>query len=54
MDLTNTPEEARREVSRALAAELKGDPVTVMMPYTAKRQLVFQHKWVMLVGGKLV
>jgi len=25
-----------------------------MMPYNEKGQLMFQHKWVMLVGGKFV
>ena len=52
LDLTDTPEEARREVTRALEAELEGGPVTGMMPYTEKGQVMFQHMWVMLVGGK--
>jgi ubiquinone/menaquinone biosynthesis C-methylase UbiE len=53
LDLTDTPEEARREVTRALEAELEGGPVTGMMPYSEEGQLFFQHKWVMLVGGKV-
>ena len=52
LDLTDTPEEARREVTQALEADLIGGPITGMMPYTEKGQLMFQHKWVMLVGGK--
>ena len=54
LDLTDTPEEARGEVTRALEAELEGGPVTGMMPYTEKGQVMFQHMWVMLVGGKSV
>ncbi len=52
LDLTDTPEDARKEITRALEAELEEGPVTGMTPYTEEGQLAFRHKWVMLVGGK--
>ncbi len=52
MDMTQTPDESRALILRHLQSELSGGPETGMYPYLEDGQLMFRHRWAMLVCRK--
>ena len=52
MNMTQTPPESRAAILERLEAELSGGAATGMSPYRENGELMFKHRWIMLVGRK--
>ena len=52
LDHTNTPEDAREEIVGRMKRELCGGEKTGFVPYEKDGQIVFDHRWVLIVGRK--
>ena len=52
LDHTNTPKGAREEIIHRMERELSGGEKTGFAPYEKDGQIVFDHRWVTIVGKK--
>ena len=52
MKLTDTPEGVQKEITNLMKAELAGGSKTGFSPYHKKSQIMFDHRWLLLIGEK--
>lgn len=52
MELTDTPEDVQKEISDLMKAELAGGRKTGFSPYCKGSQIMFDHRWLLLIGVK--
>ena len=52
MNLTGTPEDVQKEITNLMQAELAGGSKTGFAPYIKDNQIMFDHRWLLLIGEK--
>ena len=52
MELTGTPEDVQKGITNLMNAELEGDSKTGFSPYIKDSQIMFDHRWLLLIGIK--
>ena len=52
MELTGTPENVQKEITNLMKAELVGGSKTGFSPYNKESQIMFDHRWLLLIGVK--
>lgn len=52
MELTGTPENVQKEITNLMKAELAGSSKTGFSPYNKESQIMFDHRWLLLIGVK--
>ena len=52
MDLTNTPENVRKDIIQLMENEIDGGLFTGFRPYHKDGELWFEQRWLMLIGVK--
>ena len=52
MELTDTPENVQKEITDLMKAELAGGRKTGFSPYCKESQIMFDHRWLLLIGVK--
>jgi ubiquinone/menaquinone biosynthesis C-methylase UbiE len=52
MELTGTPENVQKEITNLMKAELTGGSKTGFSPYNKESQIMFDHRWLLLIGEK--
>lgn len=52
MNLTDTPEDTQKEITDLMKADLSGGSKTGFSPYIQDNQIVFDHRWLLLIGEK--
>ena len=52
MELTDTPEDVQKEITNLMKAELAGGSKTGFSPYNKDSQIMFDHRWLLLIGEK--
>lgn len=52
MDLTNTPRSVRDDIIRRMITDLNGGDKTGFYPYMKNGEVLFDHKWLLLIGIK--
>lgn len=52
MELTDTPEDVQEEIANLMKAELSGGSKTGFSPYMKESQIMFDHRWLLLIGVK--
>ena len=52
MELTATPEEVQKEIINLMKADLSGGSKTGFSPYMRDGQIMFDHRWLLLIGIK--
>ena len=52
MELTDTPEDVQEEITNLMKAELSGGSKTGFSPYMKESQIMFDHRWLLLIGVK--
>ena len=52
MELTDTPEDVQKEITNLMKAELAGGSKTGFSPYNKESQIMFDHRWLLLIGEK--
>ena len=52
MDLTDTPEDVRKEIVNLMNKELSGEDKTGFAPYLKEDQIMFNHRWLLMIGVK--
>lgn len=52
MELTNTPEDIQKKIVDLMKADLEGGNKTGFDPYMKAEQIMFNHRWLLLVGMK--
>ena len=52
MELTDTPEDVQKEITNLMKAELEGGRKTGFSPYNKHSQIMFNHRWLLLIGEK--
>ena len=52
MELTDTPEDTRRKITDLMKADLSEGRKTGFSPYIKDSQIMFDHRWLLLVGTK--
>lgn len=52
MELTDTPEDVQKEITNLMKAELAGGSKTGFSPYKKESQIMFDHRWLLLIGEK--
>ncbi len=52
MNLTDTPEDTQKEITDLMKADLSGDSKTGFSPYIQDNEIVFDHRWLLLIGEK--
>ena len=52
MKLTDTPEGVQKEITNLMKAELAGGSKTGFPPYNKESQIMFDHRWLLLIGEK--
>lgn len=52
MELTDTPEEIQREIVELMENDLAGGRKTGFSPYIKNSQIMFDHRWLLLIGIK--
>lgn len=52
MELTDTPEDVQKEITNLMKAELAGGGKTGFSPYIKDSQIMFDHRWLLLIGVK--
>lgn len=50
MELTDTPEDVQKEITDLMQAELAGGSKTGFSPYNKESQIMFNHRWLLLMG----
>ena len=50
MELTDTPEDVQKEITDLMQAELAGGSKTGFSPYHKESQIMFNHRWLLLIG----
>ncbi|MCI5919226.1 MAG: methyltransferase domain-containing protein [Roseburia sp.] len=53
MDLTDTPEDVKQEIVKLMREELAGGRKTGFSPYIKDAEIMFDHRWLLLIGIKL-
>lgn len=52
MELTDTPEDIQKKIVDLMKADLDGGSKTGFAPYMKEGQIMFNHRWLLLVGMK--
>lgn len=52
MNLTDTPDDTRESILRLMQDDLSGGPRTGFYPYIQDSQIMFHHRWLLLIGIK--
>ncbi len=54
MELTDTPEDVQKEITNLMKDELAGGSKTGFSPYNSVKesQIMFDHRWLLLIGEK--
>ena len=52
MNLTDTPEDVQKEITDLMNKELTGGAKTGFAPYLKENQIMFDHRWLLLIGVK--
>lgn len=52
MNLTGTPQEVQKEITDLMKADLAGGSKTGFSPYMEESQIMFDHRWLLLIGIK--
>ena len=52
MELTDTPEAVQKEITELMKTELSGGSKTGFSPYKKESQIMFDHRWLLLIGIK--
>ena len=52
MNLTDTPEDIQKEITDFMNKELTGGDKTGFAPYLEENQIMFHHRWLLLIGVK--
>ena len=52
MELTDTPEDVQKEITELMKTELSGGSKTGFSPYKKESQIMFDHRWLLLIGIK--
>lgn len=52
MELTDTSEDVQEEITNLMKAELEGCRKTGFSPYNKDSQIMFDHRWLLLIGVK--
>ena len=52
MELTDTPEEIQREIVELMENDLAGGRKTGFSPYIKNSQIMFDHRWLLLIEIK--
>ena len=52
MELTDTPEDVQKEITNLMKTELEGGRKTGFSPYKKESQIMFDHRWLLLIGEK--
>lgn len=52
MDLTDTPEDTQKQIVDLMQKELAGGEKTGFFPYVEDNQVMFHHRWLLLIGIK--
>lgn len=52
MALTDTPADVREEIVALIQEELAGGSLTGFFPYVKDGQIMFDHRWLLLIGIK--
>jgi len=52
LELTDTPEDVQKEITDLMKAELAGGSKTGFSPYKKESQIMFDHRWLLLIGEK--
>lgn len=52
MELTDTSEDVQEEITNLMKAELEGGRKTGFSPYNKDSQIMFDHRWLLLIGVK--
>lgn len=50
--LTDTSEDVQEEITNLMKAELEGGRKTGFSPYNKDSQIMFDHRWLLLIGVK--
>jgi hypothetical protein len=54
MEMSDTPQDSRREIREALKAELAGGPETGFRPFMENGNIKFRYAWAMFTGWKVM
>ena len=52
MNLTDTPEEVQKKITDLMQTDLSGGSKTGFSPYNKDSQIMFDHRWLLLIGIK--
>lgn len=52
MNLTDAPEDTQKEITDLMKADLSGGSKTGFSPYIKDNQIMFDHRWLLLIGVK--
>ena len=52
MELTGTPEDVQKEITDLMKVDLSGGRKTGFSPYVKEDQMMFDHRWLLLIGAK--
>lgn len=52
MELTDTPEATKKEIVDLMRADISGGSKTGFAPYSKESQILFDHRWLLLIGIK--
>lgn len=52
MELTDTPDDVRKEIVDLMKKDLSGGDKTGFSPYIKDSQIMFDHRWLLLIGIK--
>lgn len=52
MNLTDTPKDTQREITDLMKADLSGGNKTGFSPYIKDNEIMFDHRWLLLIGEK--
>jgi len=52
MELTDTSKDVQKEITDLMKAELAGGRKTGFSPYCKASQIMFDHRWLLLIGVK--
>lgn len=52
MELTGTPKAVQKEITELMEADIAGGTKTGFSPYIKESQIMFDHRWLLLIGTK--